>query len=90
MKTAIRDRFEAQGFTVQVAWGRVRGIDIETRRGVEHWAIEAKGEAATDQMGGNYFLNALGELLQRMSDDRTRYAIALPENRRNLGLVALS
>lgn len=37
--------------------------------------------------GGNYFLNALGELLQRMSDDRARYAIALPENRRNLGLV---
>lgn len=38
-------------------------------------------------MGGNYFLNALSELLQRMSDDRARYAIALPENRRNLGLV---
>lgn len=88
VKTAIRDHFEAQGFTVQIAWGRVRGIDIEARRGAERWAIEAKGEAATDQMGGNYFLNALGELLQRMSDDRTRYAIALPENRRNLGLVA--
>jgi hypothetical protein len=88
VKTAIRDRFEAKGFTVEIAWGRVRGIDIEARRGAERWAIEAKGEAATDQMGGNYFLNALGELLQRMSDDRTRYAIALPENRRNLGLVA--
>lgn len=87
MKVAIRDRFERQGFTVQVAWGHVRGIDIEARRGEERWAIEAKGEAATDQMGGNYFLNALGELLQRMSDERTRYAIALPENRRNLGLV---
>lgn len=88
VKTAIRDRFEARGYTVQIAWGRVRGIDIEARRGAERWAIEAKGEAATDQMGGNYFLNALGELLQRMSDDRAHYAIALPENRRNLGLVA--
>ena len=87
VKTAIRDRFEAQGFTVAVAWGHVRGIDIEARRGGERWAIEANGEAATDQMGGNYFLNALGELLQRMSDERARYAIALPENRRNLGLV---
>ena len=88
VKTAIRDRFEAQGYTVQIAWGRVRGIDVEARRGAERWAIEAKGEAATDQLGGNYFLNALGELLQRMSDDRAHYAIALPENRRNLGLVA--
>jgi len=87
VKAAIRDRFEAQGFTVAVAWGRIRGIDIEARRGDERWAIEAKGEAPTDQMGGNYFLNALGELLQRMSDERAHYAIALPENRRNLGLV---
>lgn len=87
VKAATRDRLEAQGFTVAVAWGRVRGIDIEARRGDERWAIEAKGEAPTDQMGGNYFLNALGELLQRMSDDRAHYAIALPENRRNLGLV---
>lgn len=87
VKTAIRDRFEARGFTVAVAWGHVRGIDIEAQRGGERWAIEAKGEAATHQMGGNYFLNALGELLQRMSDERAHYAIALPENRRNLGLV---
>lgn len=42
VKTAIRDRFEAQGFTVAVAWGRVRGIDIEARRGDERWAIEPR------------------------------------------------
>lgn len=71
VKAAIRDRFEAAGYAVAVAWGKIRGIDIDARRGDERWAIEAKGEAPTDQMGGNYFLNALGELLQRMSDDQT-------------------
>ena len=87
VKKAVSDHLSVHGFAVTVAWGHIRGIDIEARRGDERWAIEAKGAADTDQKGGTYFLNALGELLQRMSDERARYALALPENRRNLGLV---
>lgn len=87
VKRAVCDWLEARGWTVEVRWGRDRGIDIEARRSGERWVIEAKGEAPTDQMGGNYFLGALGELLQRMSEEGTRYAIALPETRRYRGLI---
>jgi hypothetical protein len=42
--------------------------------------IEAKGEVRSDQQQGNNFLNALGELLQRMDDPEAAYALALPAN----------
>jgi hypothetical protein len=49
--------------------------------------IEAKGDAPTPQMQGNYFLGALGELLQRMDDPEAQYGLALPDNSRFRGLV---
>jgi hypothetical protein len=87
VKQAVHDYLAARGWSVRVMWGRERGIDIEAHRGTERFVIEAKGEAPTDQMGGNYFLGMLGELLQRMTDEGARYAIALPETRRYRGLV---
>ena len=66
MKTVLEER----GFKVNVAWGHARGVDIDARSDAEHLYIEAKGDAPTPQMQGNYFLGALGELLQRMSDPR--------------------
>ena len=35
----------------------------------------------------NYFLRALGELLQRMNDPDARYGLAFPDNRQYRGLV---
>lgn len=35
----------------------------------------------------NYFLGALGELVQRMDDPNARYGLALPNNRQYHGLV---
>jgi hypothetical protein len=35
----------------------------------------------------NYFLNALGELIQRMDDPDARYGLALPANNQFRGLV---
>lgn len=35
----------------------------------------------------NYFLHALGELVQRTSDDQAHYALALPDHRQYRNLV---
>lgn len=89
VKAAVRDHLEALGYTVTVAWGRTRGIDLDARHPVEPPVIvEAKGAVASDQQQGNYFLGALGELVQRMGDPTAVYAIALPDNRRYRGLVS--
>jgi hypothetical protein len=87
VKTAVKTALEDRGFTVNVAWGHARGVDIEARSDAEHLYIEAKGDAPTPQMQGNYFLGALGELLQRMSDPEAEYGLALPDNNRYRGLV---
>jgi hypothetical protein len=87
VKAAVRDYFAAQGFHVEVRWGRDRGIDLVATRPDERWVVEAKGEVASAQQQGNYFLGAIGELVQRMDDAGARYALALPDNPRYRGLV---
>ena len=88
-KTAVRRRLMPDGYHVRVAWGRERGIDIEATRAEppDRLVIEAKGEAALQAQQANYFLGALGELVQRMDDPRTRYGLALPDNNQYRGLV---
>ena len=86
MKAAVRDYLKAKGYDVTVAWGHERGIDIEAR-GPDRILIEAKGEVASDQQQGSYFIGALGELVQRLDDLDARYGLALPDNRRYRGLV---
>jgi hypothetical protein len=49
--------------------------------------LEAKAEVARNAQNVNYFLGALGELVQRMSDRTARYGLALPDNRQFRGLV---
>lgn len=89
VKTAVRDHLEDSGYAVTVAWGRTRGIDLDARHQAEPAVIvEAKGEVASDQQQGNYFLGALGELIQRMEDPSAVYALALHDNRRYRGLVS--
>lgn len=70
VKEAVRGFLVDQGYRVTVAWGRSRGADIDARREQERIIIEAKAEVANPPQQVNYFLNALGELVQRMSDPR--------------------
>lgn len=87
VKEALRSYLSDDGWDVDVAWGRQRGIDIDARRGDQRLIIEAKAEVALQPQQVNYFLGALGELLQRMNDPSARYGLALPDNRQYRGLV---
>ncbi len=87
VKAAVKAHLEAEGWAVLVAWGRERGIDIEAHRADEGLVIEAKGEAPAGPQQVNYFLGALGELIQRMDDPNARYGVALPDHRQYRGLV---
>jgi hypothetical protein len=88
IKAALEKYLEEEGNRVlSVAWGRTRGVDIEATGPEGRILIEVKGDAPTPQMQGNYFLGALGELLQRMEDPDATYAIALPDRPRFRGLV---
>ena len=89
VKEAVRAYLVADGFEVRVAWGRDPGVDIHARhRDGRLFLIEAKAEVGT---GGaqqhNYFVGALGELVQRMVEPEATYALALPDNRQYRGLV---
>lgn len=80
VKRTIKSWLEADGWQVQVKWGRDRGIDIDAKRNTtERWVIEAKGGGSRNAMRVNYFLAMLGETLQRMTDETARYSIALPD-----------
>jgi hypothetical protein len=69
----------AQGWEVQVAWGGSPGVDIQARQGDRLWLIEAKGCGSRSAMRVNYFLGAIGELLQRMKEPHASYSIAFPD-----------
>ena len=87
VKAAVKTYLEERGYEVRVAWGRTRGIDIEATGLDGRILIEAKGEVASQPQKTNYFLGALGELIQRMSDEQATYGLALPDNRTYRGLV---
>jgi hypothetical protein len=89
VKKAVRDYLAVRGFDVVVAWGRVRGIDINARHpDGRRYVIEAKAEVGKNgPQQVNYFLGMLGELVQRMDDPSASYGIALPANRQYRGLV---
>jgi hypothetical protein len=89
VKEAVRAFLARRGFDVTVAWGRVRGIDIDARHADgRRYVIEAKAEVGTNgAQQVNYFLGMLGELVQRMDDAQASYGIAMPANRQYRGLV---
>jgi biotin operon repressor len=87
VKAAVLQHLEERGWTVTVAWGRARGADIVAHRQGERLVLEAKGEVGLQPQQVNYFLGALGELLQRMDDPHATYGLALPDNRQYRGLV---
>jgi hypothetical protein len=79
VKTALKTILERDGWSVKVAWGRARGIDIVALRGAERWVIECKGTGSILPMQNNYFVGVIGELIQRMSDERAKHSIAFPD-----------
>jgi len=89
VKAAVRDYLLALGYSVEVAWERTPGIDIDARHpSRKRHIIEAKAETGSSgAQQVNYFIGMLGELLQRMDDEDATYGIALPENRQYRGLV---
>ncbi len=87
VKSAMKSTLEGRSYEVQVKWGRKSGSDIVATCGNRCLVIEVKGEGSSRQMLGNFFLCALGEILQRMSDNTASYAIALPAHLSYVELV---
>jgi len=87
VKAAMKSTLEGCGYEVHVKWGKKSGSDILAVIGGRRLVIETKREGAYRQMLGNYFLNALGEILQRMSDTSASYGIALPAHASYVELV---
>lgn len=87
VKAAVKEDLVARGYDVEVAWGRSPGVDIVARRNDDRLLVEAKGEAANPPQQVNYFLGAIGELVQRLDDPDARYGLALPDHRQYRGLV---
>ncbi len=88
VKQAVKEHLEAQGYDVKVAWARTRRIDLDATKMGGRVVVEAKAAVALQPQQVNYFLGALGELLQRMTDPSARYGLALPDNKQYRGLVA--
>lgn len=89
VKRAVQAHLHGQGFTVHVAWGRSHGVDLDAvHPDGRRYLVEAKGEVGrSGPQQANYFLGALGELVQRMEDPNARYALALPAHRQYRNLV---
>lgn len=68
-----------RGWKTDIAFGKKHGVDVDASRGGEHWVIEVKGPGSLSAMRVNYFLAILGETLQRMKEEKSRYSIALPD-----------
>ena len=79
IKDCLRKWLEENGWTVRVAPGHVRGIDIEAAIAGRRRIIEVKGSGSRPQMRVNFFLAVLGEILQRMNDHEAMYSIAMPD-----------
>jgi len=87
VKKAVTAALQGQGWRVNTRWGQEHGVDIEAHRGDERLVLEAKGEGSLNPMRVNYFLGALGELLQRMDSPNASYGLALPAHRQFVGLI---
>ena len=79
LKHLLVEWLHRDGWATKVAWGKAQGVDVIATRDGHSWIIEAKGTGSSQPMRVNYFLGALGELLQRMNDPAARYSLALPD-----------
>jgi hypothetical protein len=79
VKRVLEGWLSNQGWSVEIAWAKTRGIDLHARKNEQRWIIEAKGSGSLNAMRVNYFLGVLGEMLQRMDDRNAMYSIAFPD-----------
>jgi len=79
IKQKIQTHLVQNGWVVDVAYGKKKGIDILAKKDLQRWVIEVKGGGSRPPMRNNYFLAVLGETLQRMDCNQTRYSIAFPD-----------
>lgn len=79
VKEHLRAFLESGGWRTTIAPGKTHGIDIDAFKEDKRWIIEVKGCGSRNEMRVNYFLAALGELLQRMNNPRAKYSIAFPD-----------
>lgn len=86
VKERLRKFLEAKGWRPKIAQGKSPGIDIDALREGKRWVIEVKGCGSRNAMRVNYFLTALGELLQRMNDPSAKYSVAFPDLEQFRGL----
>lgn len=87
VKEAVGAFLRNRGYTVAIGKKRERGPDMRaTKEGVK-LIVEAKGEGSRNEMFNNFFLQVLGETLQRMSEQAAEYGIALPAHRKFVRLV---
>jgi hypothetical protein len=87
VKQAVAEFLRTNGYTVTVGKERERGPDIRATKEGINLIIEAKGEGSRSEMFNNYFLNVLGEILQRRSMHATDYGIALPAHAKFARLI---
>ena len=80
VKDILQRHLQSQRWQVKIRRGQTKGIDVEATKSSERWVIEAKGwGSGREQQQGNYFLVALGELLQRMERDDAKHSLAFPD-----------
>jgi Winged helix-turn-helix DNA-binding len=84
---AVKAALEADDWQVTVKEGHAHGIDLDAHRGAARLILEARGEGWRSQMRDNYFVGALGQLLQRMDTDEVSYGLALPAHRKFVRLA---
>lgn len=87
VKTALVAVLQSQGWDATPSMGRKHGVDILAKQNGETMLIEAKGEGSRNAMRVNYFLMALGEILQKMNNENYRYALAFPAYRQYANLI---
>jgi hypothetical protein len=87
VKQVIAKFLEQNGYSVTVGRKRERGPDLRADKSGSKLIAEVKGEGTLPAMFNNYFLNALGEILQRMRTDVAEYGIALPAHEKFVRLT---
>ncbi|MFX0195365.1 MAG: hypothetical protein ACFFCW_04510 [Candidatus Hodarchaeota archaeon] len=74
VQRAIEDKFAVLGFKAEDA-GDADLISVDPKTG-ERWVVEAKGKT---KASGLDFRTGLGQLVQRMTDQNSKYAVAFPD-----------
>lgn len=87
VKASVADFLRHRGYTVSVGKKRERGPDMRASRGGLKLIVEAKGEGSRNEMFNNFFVNVLGEILQRRTESAAEYGVALPAHRKYARLI---